>query len=126
MYEIIFYHNKKRESELLDFLEYLNAKSNNDKNARIMLKQFTLYINILSKTGILSGAPFVKHIQDKLWELRPGRNRVLFFVWQSNQIILLHHFFKTSQKTPKSEIEKASRELSDWIERNASNGKKSI
>lgn len=126
MYKVIFYHNKNGESELFDFFQSLNSKSATNKDARIMLKQFTLYINILSKTGTFAGAPFVKHLQGSIWELRPGRNRILFFTWHNSQIILLHHFLKTTQKTPKSEIYKANRELSDWIERNDNHGKSTI
>ena len=118
MFKIDFYRNNKGESELVEFIQNLNEKANTNKDARIMLKQIVLHINILSKTGTYSGATFVKHIAEDIWELRPGKNRILFFAWYSNKIVLLHYFLKTTQKTPKYEIEKAKREISDWMERN--------
>lgn len=41
---------------------------------------------------------------EKLWELRPGRHRVIYFYYQGNKAVLLHAFKKQSQKTPEKEI----------------------
>lgn len=123
MFKIIFYQNKRGESELLEFIQGLNKKADTSKDARIALKQIVLYINILEKIGTLAGEPFIKHIEGSFWELRPGRNRILFFSLRTNKILLLHCFLKSTRKTPKSEILKAKREVSDWIERNDHNGK---
>ena len=84
---------------------------------RIILKQIRFYINILEKLGTRAGENFVKHIQDEVWELRPGNNRILFFAWYENKIVLLHHFSKTTNKTPKREIKKALYEIEDWKRR---------
>jgi hypothetical protein len=56
--------------------EFANLFTN--KNVRIMLKQVRYHINILERLGTWAGEPFVKHVQDKIWELRPGNNRILF------------------------------------------------
>lgn len=121
MYEIIFYQDSKGYSELLEFIEMLNNKASSSKNERIMLKQLRFYINILENLGTRAGEPFVKHIQDEVWELRPGSNRILFFAWYGNKIVLLHHFGKTTNKTPKSEIEKALSKIKEWKGRNDKN-----
>lgn len=118
MYEIIFYRDESGYSELLDFITDLNNKAGTSKNERIMLKQIRFYINILENLGTRAGDPFVKHIQDEVWELRSGNNRILFFTWYENKIVLLHHFRKTTNKTPRSEIEKALNEIKDWKGRN--------
>jgi phage-related protein len=123
LFKIIYYQNKKGDSELLEFIQELNEKAATNKDARIALKQIVLYINILEKVGTLAGEPFVKHIEGTFWELRPGRNRILFFSLHNNNILLLHCFLKSTRKTPKSEILKAKREVSDWMERNDQNGK---
>lgn len=119
MYEIIFYEDSKGFSELLEFIKILNNKATTSKNERIMLKQIRFYINILENLGTRAGEPFVKHIQDEVWELRPGNNRILFFAWCKNKIVLLHHFRKTTNKTPKSETQKALNEIKDWKGRNS-------
>jgi phage-related protein len=122
VYEIIFYQDAKGHSELLEFIEMLNTKAASSKNERIMLKQIRFYINILENLGTMAGEPFVKHIQDEVWEIRPGYNRILFFTWYNNKIVLLNYFRKTTNKTPKSEIEKAINEIKDWKGRNDQNG----
>lgn len=118
MYEVMFYNDANGCSELLDFIDELNKKASVSKNERIMLKQIRFYINILESLGTRAGEPFVKHIQDEVWELRPGNNRILFFAWFENKIVLLHHFRKTTNKTPRCEIEKAINEIKDWKGRN--------
>lgn len=59
----------------------------------------------------------MKHLEGKLWELRPLRDRILFVGWVGGDYVLLHVFMKKTQKTPVREIEKARRELEDLIER---------
>ena len=122
MHEIIFYQDNKGFSELLEFIGIINNKAVKSKSERIMLKQIRFYVNILENLGTRAGEPFIKHIQDEVWELRPGNNRILFFFWYDNKIVLLHHFRKTTNKTPKREIEKALSEIKDWKGRNDNNG----
>jgi len=60
--------------------------------------------------------PYTKHIGNGIWELRPNNYRIFFFIWDNNQIVLLHSFLKKSRKTPIREIQRAEREKSDWIQ----------
>ena len=69
--------------------------------------------------GTRAGEPFVKHLEDNIWELRPLRDRILFAVWINESFVLLTHFVKKTQKTPKREIEKAKRLYADLLERSA-------
>ena len=55
----------------------------------------------------------IKHIEDDLLELRPIRDRIFFISWYNNSFILLHHFMKKSQKTPRKEIEAVKRKIND-------------
>ena len=71
---------------------------------------------MLSQYGIQAGEPYIKHLDGEIWELRPQRNRVLFVAWLDGGFVLLHHFLKKSQKTPKREIDKAKREWQDLID----------
>ena len=75
-----------------------------------------LYIELLSKNGNNLPDDVIKHIEDEIWELRPGKNRVLYFFYKDNKYVLLHHFVKKTQKTPKREIERAKREMVEYIE----------
>ena len=76
------------------------------------------YIKALSEYGTMIGEPYIKHIDGEIWELRPLKNRFLYAYYKDNKFIVLHHFIKKTQKTPKHEIEQAKRNLKDYLERN--------
>ena len=59
------------------------------------------------------GHPHVKHLQDKLWEMRfSGRDgiaRAIYVTAIGRRIIVVHAFVKKSQKTPKAALDLAER-----------------
>ncbi|MCQ2381586.1 MAG: type II toxin-antitoxin system RelE/ParE family toxin [Acidaminococcaceae bacterium] len=116
-YKIEFYEKSNGTSDVWDFLEELREQSFNSKDARIQYNQLSLYINLLEKNGTNMNENFTKHIEDGIWELRPGHNRVFYFCFDKTTIVLLHCFRKKTQKTPKKEIEKAKSERNDYFER---------
>lgn len=115
MYKIEFYENKRGESEVWDFLEALREKSQSSKDARIQYNQIIFYIDLLAKNGTNLPVNITKHLEEDIWELRPGNNRVFYFYYDESQDVLLHHFRKKSQKTPKREITRAKAERDDYI-----------
>ena len=117
MYTVMFYETADGRSELWDFLEELRMKAATNKDARIQHKQITLYIQLLQENGTRLNEDITKHLEDGIWELRPGNNRVFYFFFENDTFVLLHHFRKKSQKTPKREIEKAKNERADYIAR---------
>ncbi|WKY47162.1 type II toxin-antitoxin system RelE/ParE family toxin [Eubacteriaceae bacterium ES3] len=119
MHEIHFYKDQQGNEPVLDFIRELSRK--NDKNSRINLNKINDYIQMLSKYGTSIGEPYIKHLKGEIWELRPLRNRIFFVAWVDGSYVLLHHFIKKSQKTPKRELEQAKRELSVLMGRGESN-----
>ena len=117
MYKIIVYENGTGYSELNDFLLDLARKADSNKDARIQLRQITFYIELLKMYGTNINQTFTKHLVDEIWELRPGNNRILYFFYNGEAFVLLHHFRKKTQKTPTNEIEKAKREIQDFKSR---------
>lgn len=117
MYTVEFYEKANGESELWDFLEELRIKSATNKDARIQYKQISLYIQLLQDNGTRLQDNITKHIDDGIWELRPGNNRVFYFFFKDDTFVLLHHFQKKTQKTPRREIEKAKSERDDYLSR---------
>ena len=117
MFNIEFYSTADGVSELWDFLDDLQKKAVTNKDARIQHKQITQYIQLLEDHGTRLGEPVTKHLEEDIWELRPGNNSVLFFYHKDNTYVLLHQFRKTTQKTPRREIRKAKAERDDWIAR---------
>ncbi|WP_373228877.1 type II toxin-antitoxin system RelE/ParE family toxin [Cohnella sp.] len=83
--------------------------------ARIQLEQIIYCLNRLEDKGTRAGEKFTKRIKGEIWELRPGNNRIFFFGWKGNQLVLLHHFSKTSQKTPSKEIAIAEKRMVTWL-----------
>ena len=117
MYTVEFYETADGRSELWDFLEELRMKAATNKDARIQYKQISLYIQLLQDNGTRLNENITKHLEDGIWELRPGNNRVFYFFLENDTFVLLHYFRKKSQKTPKREIEKAKNERADYVAR---------
>lgn len=115
MFQIDFYRTVKGECDIEDFLDDLAKRAATNKDARIQHKQAVQYIQFLEDYGTALGENVTKHLDEDIWELRPGNNRVLFFFFKDNTFVLLHHFRKKTQKTPRREIEKAKAERNDWI-----------
>ena len=117
MYDVVFYRDSKGDSEIVDYLDDLQIRSVTSKDARINFEKILSYMGVLKQSGTRIGLPVVRHIEGDLWELRPLSNRIFFFCWSNNRLVLLHHFRKKSQKTPKYEIEKAKSNMRDFLER---------
>ncbi|MEE0954809.1 MAG: type II toxin-antitoxin system RelE/ParE family toxin [Eubacterium sp.] len=115
MYTIDFYQTSSGECNVLDFLESLRKKSSTNKDARVQYKQIAYYIELLEYNGTWMPENITKHLDEDIWELRPGNNRVFYFFFRDDTFVLLHHYRKKSQKTPKKEIERAKSERDDYI-----------
>ncbi len=116
MFEVEFYENRNGNEPIKDFIVELQAKGQTSKSDRIRSKKILTYIRILQEYGTRAGEPFVKHIKDDIWELRPLNDRI-FFYFRDNTFILLHHFLKKTKRTPRREIEQAKKNQADHLKR---------
>lgn len=57
------------------------------------------------------GEPYLKHITDDIWELRPKKVRIFFSYLGDNKYVLLNYFIKKTKRTPIREIIKAKKLL---------------
>lgn len=117
MFNIDFYETIDGFSDVKEFLDSLRVKASTVKDARIQYGQIARYIQLLQENGTNLPVEVVKYLEDEIWELRPGNNRVFFFYFDHGTYVLLHHFRKKSQKTPKREILRAKSEMKDYISR---------
>lgn len=117
MYEIVFYEDKNGKSDIEQFIDDLTMRAPNNKDARIQLDQLETILDRLEQLEPLSGYNFVDKLTKNIWEVTPGINRVLLFLWDGNKYVILSHFRKKTGKTPRREIEKAELRRKDWIER---------
>ena len=104
-FNIHFYKSDTGREPVKEYLEKLK-QSKNFQDQKLLLEIIT-YITLLSERGSNLGIPYVKHLRDELWELRPKSDRILYCCINNNNIYLLHNFKKTSQKTPLKEIKTA-------------------
>ena len=121
VHNIYFYKDKNGNEPVLEYMRELASKKG--KDSRINLNKINDYIELLSQHGTRAGEPYIKYLDAEIWELRPLRDRILFVAWIDGSFVLLHHFMKKTQKTPKREIEQAKRELADLKERGLDNEK---
>ena len=121
VHNIYFYKDKNGNEPVLEYMRELASKKG--KDSRIKLNKINDYIELLSQHGTRAGEPYIKYLDAEIWELRPLRDRILFVAWVDGSFVLLHHFMKKTQKTPKREIEQAKRELADLKERGLDNEK---
>ena len=117
MFDLIFYKDKNGVSDIVNMLDQLKIEALTSKTARINRQKTLAYMKALSEHGTMLGKPFVKHIESDIWELRPLRNRIFFFYWKDDKYVLLHHFIKKTQKTPRREIDTAISKMNDYLER---------
>ena len=121
MYNIEFYENSAGYSEIREFLDLLLHKAKTQKEARIQYGQIARCIQLLQENGTDLPIEVVKHLEDGIWELRPGCNRVFFFYYADRTYVLLHHYRKKSRKTPAQEITRAKAERKDYLSRGTKN-----
>lgn len=115
MFNVFFYKDKNGRQPVLEYIRELAGKT--DKDSRIKLNKINVYIEYLAEWGPQVREPYAKHLDGDIWELRPVRDRILYAAWDGRSFILLHHFKKDTQKTPRREIEQSKRNLADYRER---------
>lgn len=66
--------------------------------------------------------PYSRHLEDGIFELRIVQGsdiiRVMYFIAIGERVILTHGFVKKTQRTPRSEIDRAKFLREDWGKRN--------
>ena len=79
------------------------------------------HLSFLEDQGHTLREPHVKHLQDKLKELRfkisAGQYRILFFFHAGDTVVLVHTLQKKTQETPKRDLKLALKRMKDWQER---------
>lgn len=72
----------------------------------------TRIVERVEKVGLERlGEPFVKHLEGKLWEMRPSGRRIegraLYVTATGRRVVIVLAFEKKTQKTPRRIIERA-------------------
>ena len=105
---IEFYKQPSGKSPVEEWLDSLSI------DARVEVLRI---IGLLKEFGIELEMPYVKPVQNKLYELRAkdkdGIYRVLYLAASGKRFVLLHGFIKKTQKIPQKEIEIALKRMKD-------------
>jgi phage-related protein len=109
---VVFYRDEQGGSPVRDFLQSL------DEDAQ---QSIGWAIEQLRVRNIQAREPLVRHLDDKLWELRRESRtniyRVIYFFFSGRKIVLVHGFQKKTQKTPSQELATARVRYRAFIER---------
>lgn len=113
---VLFYVDNKGTSPVLQYIHAL--QEDKSKQGKVRLNKIFDYIQALQVYGAEKfNSNYVKYLDGPIWEIRPKRDRILFAKTIDGKNILPHCFYKTTQKTPRSEIEKAYKEFRHYEER---------
>ncbi|HHX55171.1 MAG TPA: type II toxin-antitoxin system RelE/ParE family toxin [Clostridiales bacterium] len=118
-FTIEFYERENGDIPVEEFLISLDKK---------MRAKILGIMGILQEKGNLLREPYSKHLDDGIFEIR-GKvgtdiSRVLYFFYYEGKIIFTNGFIKKTQKTSKSEIEKAKMYRNNYLERRCENNEK--
>lgn len=99
-WKVLFFQTARGESPVKEFIQ------NQDKTTYMKLIHA---IELLENGGPYLKPPYIKKLQDKLYELRiSGKVAIrIFYIIANNEYYLLHAFKKKSQKTPSKELKVA-------------------
>ena len=121
MYEIIIDEDIRAIDEFCEYLNTLRNNKESNKDSKIRFNKIVAYLNKLEEYGTGMGMPFTRHLEGRIWELRPLNDRILYALIENNRIILLNYFIKKSQKTPRKEIVIAKENLEKFLFREIEN-----
>jgi phage-related protein len=111
-WSIVFYTDERGNEPVGEFLRSLDLRAQ---------ARFTWSIEQLRIRNVQAREPLVRHIEGRIWELRRESTtniyRLFYAFLSRRRILFLHGFRKKSQRTPRNEIEMASRRLADFIAR---------
>ncbi len=107
MWKIRFYEDHRGRSPVLEYLDKLQV----GERAKVYNA-----LRLLEEFGPDLSMPHAKRIEGRLWELRPGANRLFYFLLVDQTFVILHGFRKQSQKTPELEIQLARRRMKELLE----------
>ena len=101
------YHTDARgRAPAREFIEGLSAKDRAAVARAIGLPQ---------RYGPGLSMPYARHLEGKLWELRSGARRLLYFLYTGRRFIILHGYRKQGRRTPRREIATAKRRMAEYL-----------
>lgn len=107
-WKVKFFQTARGESPVEDFIKAQDQPA---------AAKISSYIELLKTDGPYLKPPYIKKLQDKLYELRiSGKVAIrIFYTVKSGEYYLLHAFKKKAQKTPTREIKIALDRIQELV-----------
>ena len=105
-WSIRFYTTGRGSSPALEYLNALSPKERAEADRSLAL---------LQEFGVDVGLPHARPLRGKLWELRPGAHRLLYFAFVEQTFIILHAYHKQTGKAPEREIALALKRMAEYL-----------
>ena len=111
-WSVVFYRDEQGGGPVREFLRNL------DEDAQ---QSIGWAIEQLRIRNVTAREPLVRHLEDKLWELRRESKtniyRLIYFFFQGRRIVFVHGFQKKTERTPRGELEIARMRYRAFMER---------
>ena len=108
---ILYFIDNRGQSPVKEFIDELPL----DEQAKIFA-----YIDELRKQGHNLRRPLADYVQDGIYELRPKSNRLFYFFFLKENVVIVHAIKKKTYKIPKKDIELCLKRKR-YIEQNKTN-----
>jgi len=109
-WRVNYYKDQNGKKPVEEWIDTLDVK--------LKVKIFRAF-ELLEEFNLNLKAPYVKPLEDKLYELRvkdsKGIYRIIYFSYTNRQFIMLNGFVKKTQKTPKKEIALAYKRMMEVL-----------
>lgn len=111
-WSVVLYRDERGASPVREFLRSLDDEAQ---------ASIGWAIEQLRLRNVQAREPLVRHLEDKLWELRRESKtniyRLVFFLFRGRRIVFVHGFQKKTEKTPRREIAIARARYTAFIQR---------
>jgi phage-related protein len=115
-YQVLFFEETNGNVPAEEFINSLDVK--------MSAKVYRL-LSMISENGPDLREPYSKFLEDGIFELRAQQgsdiSRVLYFFMSGKRVVVTNGFTKKTQKTPRSEIDKAKAYRKEYLDREANN-----
>ncbi len=92
------------------YQEHLDNLSHNGRESDVLCIQKQVLLLQEKGLAFMQTGGYIKHLKEDIWELKPGRNRVLFKKIDEYKVVILHCFIKKDKAQQNLEIRKAIEE----------------
>lgn len=113
--EILYYADSRGCQPVYDWIQHIK------KHEPTTFRKVYQLLIMLSENGRLIHSGEIKRKDIKklkgtdIWQIRVNDNRVLFFYYSSDSIVLTNQFKKKQNATPQNEIDRAENRKEEWM-----------